>query len=192
MAPDQIARDLADLLGLDTGPSSTVAGQSRPVTPAAVDAAPSGWISQADLAALLGLSSRQITTLRGDGVLKPVGSNPQRPMYDMAASVRGYCETMRAKASRGVAVHDAHKDEKIRKERAAAERIELQNQLTRRELISEAEAAQTYGNLVRDVRSGLLAVPSRCGAALPKLTPGDIGVIDAEIRAALERLADGH
>jgi pimeloyl-ACP methyl ester carboxylesterase len=39
--------------------------------------------------------------------------------------------------------------------------------------------------------AGILAMPSRCAARLPHLTPHDIGEIDAEVRAALVELGNG-
>ena len=42
--------------------------------------------------------------------------------------------------------------------------------------------------MLRMVLAGMLAVPSRCAARLPHLTPHDLAEIDAEIRAALTEI----
>ena len=39
--------------------------------------------------------------------------------------------------------------------------------------------------MLRMVRAGMLAVPSRCAARLPHLSAHDVAVIDAEVRAVL-------
>ena len=72
----------------------------------------------------------------------------------------------------------------------AAERLEIQNATARDELLPAADVRHAWGDIIRDVRAGLLAVPSRCGAALPHLSVADVESIDGEIRAALEGLAD--
>jgi phage terminase Nu1 subunit (DNA packaging protein) len=43
---------------------------------------------------------------------------------------------------------------------------------------------------LRTDRADMLAMPSRCAARLPHLTPHDIGEIDAEVRAALVELGN--
>ena len=43
--------------------------------------------------------------------------------------------------------------------------------------------------MLRTVRAGMLAVPSRAQQQLPHLTPHDVAQIDSEIRAALIELA---
>jgi phage terminase Nu1 subunit (DNA packaging protein) len=50
----------------------------------------------------------------------------------------------------------------------------------------DAEAVQNeWSGILRMVRAGMLAVPSRCAARLPHLTPHDVTEIDGEVRAVL-------
>lgn len=46
-----------------------------------------------------------------------------------------------------------------------------------------------WSGVLRTVRAGMLAVPSRCAARLPHLTAHEVAEIDAEVRAALTRLS---
>jgi phage terminase Nu1 subunit (DNA packaging protein) len=45
-----------------------------------------------------------------------------------------------------------------------------------------------WSGVLRTLRAGLLAVPSRCAARLPHLTAHDAAEIDAEVRAALSEI----
>jgi phage terminase Nu1 subunit (DNA packaging protein) len=55
----------------------------------------------------------------------------------------------------------------------------------RAELVEAAAVEAEWSGVLRTVRAGILAVPSRCAARLPHLTAHDISEIDQEIRAAL-------
>lgn len=133
---------------------------------------------------LLGVTGTRVRQLVTEGVLT-------RPLRQRDA-VRAYCSWLREKASRGVAVEDDLKREKIRQAREAADKLALQNAAARGELIAASDVESTWAGILRDVRAGLLAVPSRCGATLPHLTPHDVSSIDREIKAALEGLSDGR
>ena len=87
---------------------------------------------------------------------------------------------------------EALKAEKLRLTRAQADKEEARVQRERGEVVEAAAVAREWANLLRDVRNALLAVPSRCGAALPHLTAGDVATLDRQIRKALEGLADGN
>ncbi|MGY6662211.1 MAG: hypothetical protein ACXIVO_07800 [Glycocaulis sp.] len=155
--------------------------------PAAPDAIDS--ISEAELADLFGITARQLRNLAYDGVIRKAG----RGRFEFRASVRGYTESLRAKCARGRSKDDPeHKAERVRLARAQAEKVELQNAKARSELVSADEVTHAWAAILRDVRAGMLAVPSRIGTRLPALTGHDISEIEAEIRAALERLADGN
>ena len=154
--------DLSDLLGPVTAPVDTM--------------------TEAALGDLLGLSARRVRQLVTEGVLT-------KPLH-RRDSVRAYCGWLREKASRGVAVMDDLKAEKIRQAREAADKLALQNAAARGELVRASEVESAWSNVLRDVRSMMLAVPSRCGASLPHLTAHDVAAIDGEIKSALRGLAD--
>jgi phage terminase Nu1 subunit (DNA packaging protein) len=79
---------------------------------------------------------------------------------------------------------------------AAAERSTqqiklLKNVLARRELVSAAEIEAEWSGVLRTVRAGVLAAPSRCQQRLPGLTAHDVAQIDAELRDVLTEIGNG-
>jgi phage terminase Nu1 subunit (DNA packaging protein) len=55
----------------------------------------------------------------------------------------------------------------------------------RGELVEAAEVEAEWSGVLRTVRAGMLAVPSRVSQRLPHLSAHDVSEIDAEVRAAL-------
>lgn len=179
---------LAPLESPISGPSGGLDGAARTVEPSAQKIALEGWISEAEFSALIGVTSSRVRELMRDGVLTKTTRN-RRLGFLLPDEVHAYCRHLRKRAVAQGQTDDL-KIERVRKERAAAEKLELQNAALRGELVSVGAVKQEWGGILRDVRAGMLAVSSRVGAVLPTLTPHDIGVIDREIRAALEALAD--
>ncbi len=75
-----------------------------------------------------------------------------------------------------------------RKQLALASMRELDLAKRRGEVLDADAVASEWAGILRTVRAAMLAVPSRVRAALPHLTASDVGVIDAELRAALTAL----
>jgi phage terminase Nu1 subunit (DNA packaging protein) len=80
--------------------------------------------------------------------------------------------------------------DRARRERAEADLAEAKAAKLKGELIPVAKAEATWTGICRDIRAGLLAVPSRVRARLPALTTAEVGVIDSEVRLALTSLGD--
>ncbi|MCK6102897.1 MULTISPECIES: hypothetical protein [unclassified Brevundimonas] len=171
-----------------SAPLSGIGEALRTVEPSAPSTLSEGWISEAEFSALIGVTSRRVRDLVRDGVLHKTTRN-RRLGFLLPDEVQSYCKHLRERAvAQGQT--DELKIERVRKERAAAEKIELQNAALRGELVSVAAVKQEWGGVVRDVRAGMLAVSARVGAVLPALTPHDISIIDREIHSALEGMAD--
>ena len=66
---------------------------------------------------------------------------------------------------------------------------ELKNAQLRGELVIIEEVERSWSDILRVMRTGLLALPSRVAQRLPHLTRGDKAAIEDEIRAILEELA---
>ena len=82
---------------------------------------------------------------------------------------------------------------KIRYAEANAEKIELQNGITRREYLPAGEVQAEWGNVIVSTRAKLLAVPARVRDRLTHLTATEVELIASEIRSALKELAtDEH
>lgn len=186
---NSLSDDLEGLLGPVSSPSDGVrtdeGDPSRPVvrpTPEAALTTPESPMTESALGDVLGVGVRRIRQLVTEGVLT-------KPLH-RRDSVRAYCGWLREKASRGVAVMDELKAEKVRQAREAADKLALQNAASRGEMVAASAVESAWSNVLRDVRSMMLAVPSRCGATLPHLTTHDVASIEGEIKAALKGLAD--
>lgn len=206
---------LADLL-ISAEPAQSVGSPKRaagspkplPATDAAADpSAPvldqttiaeaiAGTMGEVDLAAFLGVSPSRIRTLARDQVLVVAvrGRRGSPTLYDVRASLLGYLARLRdgATGRGGGPVTDEMKAEKLRLAKQQADKIEIQNNAARGELVRAADVEREWANVLRDIRSTMLAVSSRAGAKLPHLTAHDIAEIDREIKTALEGLANGN
>lgn len=142
--------------------------------------------STASLAALLGVTTRTVTELAQKGVISRAG----RGVFPVAESVRGYVAHLREQAA-GRTDSTSLTAERTRLAREQADKVSLANAVARGEMLPARQVQSEWASILRDVRAGLLAVPSRCGATLAHLTAHDVATIDSEIRTALEALADG-
>jgi phage terminase Nu1 subunit (DNA packaging protein) len=80
-------------------------------------------------------------------------------------------------------------EQRARLASAQADLAELKAAEKRGELLAAAEVTAAWSAVLRSVRSGLLAVPSRIGARLPHLDAIGIAAIEREIRDALTEIA---
>ena len=180
--------DLMDLIGPIGPVSAPLSGKSTPwptTTPDVPEAGSAGVVSEGELAGLLGLTTRRIRAMVDGGIIERLA-----PGRYAIGEVRKYCTFLREGGARRTATDDPLKVEKTRQARAAAEKLELQNAALRDELLPRGEVERAWADVLRDVRAQMLALPSRCGAALAHLTPHDVATIDGEIRSILEALAN--
>jgi phage terminase Nu1 subunit (DNA packaging protein) len=140
-------------------------------------------VSQVELARLLGLSVQAIANHASAGVLVRAG----RGRYDKDASVTSYCAHLRKAASGRNTQTSA---ERARLVSAQADAAEVKVKKLSGELVSAAEVETRWTSILRTVRSGCLALPTRIAAQIAHLTTHDIAVIDAEVRAVLTELGD--
>ena len=146
-------------------------------------------MTEAEIAAFLGIATSQVRTKTRDGILVKDG----RGRWNVRESLQGYLSQLRDGAIRGGGqVPDDLKAEKLRLARQQADKLELANAAARGELVRSADVEREWANVLRDVRSTMLAVPSRVGSKLAHLTAHDVAEIDSEIKAALEGLANGN
>lgn len=112
--------------------------------------------------------------------------------YDLTKSLQSYASHLREMAAgRGDEASAIFLTaERARLAKEQADHAALKNAALRRELVPAAEVAATWGGIVRQVRSRLLAVPARLRQGLAHLTARDVEAIDAEIRRALEELSE--
>lgn len=143
-------------------------------------------LSAAEMATMLGTTPRKLRDLAERGLVVKAG----RGRYEVLASVRSYVAHLREVASgRGgeAEVTDLSR-ERARLAKLQADEREMRNAALRGELLPAVEVERTWTDVMRRVRSGVLAVPSRVRQSCPHLTPHDVGEIDGELRRALEGL----
>jgi phage terminase Nu1 subunit (DNA packaging protein) len=139
-------------------------------------------VSAAVLGDWLGVSRPAISDLTSRGVIERGKGG-----YDLRASVRRYAEHLRkALTGRGGEQGAATvARERARLAREQADHVALKNATLRGSMLDAGAVEREWGDVLRGLRAGMLAVPSRCGARLAHLTPHDIAEIDAEVRAVL-------
>ena len=81
--------------------------------------------------------------------------------------------------------------ERARLARLQADAIEIRNAHQRGALLDAEAVEREWSAILASVRAAMLAVPSRCAARLPHLTPHDVAEIDSEIRAVLAEIGGG-
>lgn len=147
--------------------------------------APSDLVSEDDLADLLGVTARNVRELVADGVIERRGP----AQYSQRQAVRAYCARLRDQGRRRGTADPELRAEKIRMAKEQADKLELANAISRREFLPASEVETTWATILREVRAGLLALPSRLPQLLPHLTPHDVRTIDTEVRGVLEERA---
>lgn len=141
-------------------------------------------VNAADLAEWLGLTPNRVSALAREGVLP---RNPDK-RFPLKAAVRAYADHARAGAQ-GRRVDSELAAEKLRLARENADKVSIQNARARGELIPAADVSRAWGEVAADLRAAILAVPSRVAGQVG-LDRAAAATLDAEIRSALEAIAD--
>jgi phage terminase Nu1 subunit (DNA packaging protein) len=94
----------------------------------------------------------------------------------------------RPASDRAPALAEASK-QRARLAAAQADLNELKAAKMRGELVEAAAVEAEWAGILRGVRAGMLALPSRVAARLPHLSKHDIAEVDAEVRAVLSEIA---
>ncbi len=143
-------------------------------------------VNDLELGELIGIADRNVRELVRQGVLtKRAGENA----YPMRASVAAYCAWLRERAAgRGTGQTAEHKARLVKEQ---ADRVALDNQAKRGELVPAREVEAVWTGAMAALRGRMLAVPTRCRQRAGHLTLADVSVIDREIRDALTELAGG-
>ena len=142
-------------------------------------------LTTAQLALLLGLTTRRVNQLAEEGLVVRLGHGE----FDGPASIQAYVEQA---ANRGkdkeVQIDKEREEARLKKEQADTQ--ELKNAKLRKELLPVSEVSRVWSEQIASIRSGLLAVVSRVRQRI-SLSVEDAVVLDEEIRDAMTKLADG-
>ncbi len=152
------------------------------------DARDAKIVTAAALADLIGVSPRTVADLTKRGVMVKAGAHG----YVLRKSVRGYVDYLRKSLAgrggeTGIATATA---ERARLAKEQADNLALRNAAMRGTLLDAAAAEREWSDILRMVRAGCLAVPSRAAQRLPHLSAHDLTEIDAEIRVVLTELGN--
>ena len=115
-----------------------------------------------------------------------------RDAWDLEETVRNYVTHLRGIASgRGDEEHALNLTaERARLAKEQADAQSLKNAVLRDELVRADDVERKWGDILRQVRSRLMAVPSRLRQSRG-LTASETQAIDDELRAALAELGSG-
>jgi len=139
----------------------------------------SGFANQAELAAMLGLSVRQIRRLREAGM--PCEGPKGRPRYPVAECVRWYVASQRLPASNLAEV-------RLREATAKAELKEIELQQKRRELVPVGEAASIIRSVYSTLNSALRNVPARYSGQIAKGSDTKKAKVQKALAKAMEEV----
>lgn len=145
-------------------------------------------VSLDELASVLGVHKRSLQTAVDRGVLLRV----TRGKYPLGKSIRAYCEHLRETAANRdhFRVGSGLAAERERETRERADGLALKNAAARGEMLRAVDVEAQWADILRMVRSGMLALPSRVQQRLGHLTAHDLAILDREIRDTLEELSD--
>jgi len=146
----------------------------------------SDLVTSADLGEWLGLTSSRVNQLARDSILPRVDA-PGGFAFPLKASVQAYAEHLRNRSVRSSDPRLA--DEKLRVAAGQADKLDIQNQKSRGELIPAATVRAEWLSVATDLRARLLAVPSRVAAKLSLDRPAT-AALDVELRRAMQALSE--
>jgi phage terminase Nu1 subunit (DNA packaging protein) len=166
---------------------------------------PAETVTKAAFARNLGISRSRVTALVKRGL--PVRSDGKIDLLAALKWVRENVEQTTHFPDRGVNKLSAEAlptgegaddgplpfpEAKAMRETYLAKIARLEYQVRAGSLLEKSAVAREWASALRDLRARLVAVPARCGAALPHLDKAEVEVIAHEIRAALAELAGGN
>ncbi|MBN8483475.1 MAG: terminase small subunit [Sphingomonadales bacterium] len=143
-------------------------------------------ISAVELADWLGVSERAISDYARKGII--ARSAPGK--FRFRESVKAVTSHLRELSAQRGASSAGLTAQRERIARGQADKLEMQNAATRREMLPAKLVADEWASILRLVRSRMLAVPSRIQQQLGHLSAHDLDIIDREIRDALEEAAN--
>ena len=145
-------------------------------------------IGGSDLCNLLGITPAALTGLVKRDLAVKLGHDA----YDLAETVGRYVEHLRGTASGrgGEEQVLTLTGERARLARAQADAVELKNATARGALVKAEDVTRAWADILRTVRSRVLAVPSRLRQSLA-LDAATAEALDRELRAALTELGEG-
>ena len=145
-------------------------------------------VNAATLADMIDLTEARVVALARSGAIPRVSKG----RYDQREAVRAYIRYLRQNPAGRKTTDPALADERRRLVREQADREAIRNAAARGDLVAASDVEARWTAVLTELRSRLLAVPSRVGGRAAHFTTADLDIIDREIRDALKELADGN
>lgn len=163
---------------------SSIAHSDKPISPPRE-------MSKSGFAGLIGVTPGRVSQMIKDGL--PVEPNGKIDVARGRLWIQDNIDQRRSEAQRqtelllGNRANESHRDRLLREQ---ADNAAYKNQILRREYVKASEVEARWSDVLRRLRSKILAVPSRVRQANPHLTANDVAAFDAALRAALKELAE--
>lgn len=142
-------------------------------------------LKTAQLALLLGLTTRRVNQLAEEGIMTRTAHGE----FDGPASIKNYIAGVTNRAKDGETAIDKEREEaRLKKEQA--DYWEQRNAALRKEFLPVSDVTRVWSEQISSIRGALLSVVPRVSQRL-SLSHEDAEEIDAEIRDAMTKLADG-
>lgn len=147
-------------------------------------------LSKSGFASLIGVSPGRVSQMIKEGL--PVESSGK---IDVARGKLWFQENVdqrRSVAQRQTELPLGNRSKESHKERLLREQADhaaMKNAILRRDYVKATDVEARWSDVLRRLRSKILAVPSRVRQACPNLSAQDVAAIDSELRAALEEMA---
>ena len=146
------------------------------------------WMNAVELAAYLDMSQANVTKLTKAGLFQ---RDPKRKLFHSATCRVDYIRHLREGAA-GRDVSREYDRQRQRQMRARADQTEMQNQMTRGDLLQRDEVVAMWQAIIATARAAILAMPSRLAPVL--IVIEDLAEAHQTIkdyaREILENLAD--
>lgn len=150
------------------------------------------WIpatcSIADLAVMLGVSTRTVRDLDQNGTIVRA---PGRGRFETTASINGYLKRLREQAAGRASQNGVSlADERAQTERISRQIQEIKLAEMRGEVLTLDEISASWSSFASAVKSGVLSIPGRARSTIPHLTAHDAAVLKQICRDVLQEMAE--
>ncbi|MBQ4824145.1 terminase small subunit [Leisingera sp. HS039] len=154
----------------------------------ALNGAPLHRVGGKDLCELFDISPAALSDLKKRGIAVQYGHD----VYDLSATVTAYVTHLRGIAAGwGTADQAAQLTaERARLAKEQADAQALKNAKLREELVEAEKVERAWSDILRQIRSRILAVPSRLRSDHPGVSRDTIDAMDRALRAALTELGN--
>jgi phage terminase Nu1 subunit (DNA packaging protein) len=145
-------------------------------------------VTEAQMAALLGIATRNVRDWASRGVLVKAGP---RKGYKTVESLHNYLGSMRDQAAgRATTGGRTLADEKAEDVRIGRQIKELKLAQLRGDVLTVAEVSESWSGFATAVRAAVLGLPGKARSTIPHLTAHDAEVLKRLCRNALSDLAE--